>query len=302
MWMAPNLITLTGLMFMVTNVILAAIFVPGMDQEGGPRWVYISFAIGLWLYSTFDNVDGKQARRTGTSSPLGELFDHGCDALNCSFAAVLQATTLGLGHSHMSVILYGVAAIGFYLSTAEEYHTGVLYLGYLNAPTEGVILTCVVFIVTGWYGPSIWHLPLNQSIVKSWVPSFIPGNIIVADMIIWQIVGLFLLTHAPVCFYAMYKACRAKNKPFLSSIIIQSIPITIYSVSGYLWIMSPYSTLLAHKHFILFAITTGIVFGRIASKIILAHLLKAKFPMFTVMLLPLIGGALISNTPALFDM
>jgi ethanolaminephosphotransferase len=103
-------------------------------------------------------------------------------------------------------------------------------------------------------------------------------------------------------FYAMYKACKAKNKPFLSSIIIQSIPITIYSVSGYLWIMSPYSTLLAHKHFILFAITTGIVFGRIASKIILAHLLKAKFPMFTVMLLPLIGGALISNTPALFDM
>jgi ethanolaminephosphotransferase len=137
---------------MVTNVIFAAIFVPGMDQEGGPRWVYFSFAIGLWLYSTFDNVDGKQARRTGTSSPLGELFDHGCDALNCSFAAVLQATTLGLGHSHMSVILYGIAAIGFYLSTAEEYHTHVLYLGYVNAPTEGVILSCIVFIATGVYG------------------------------------------------------------------------------------------------------------------------------------------------------
>ena len=26
-------------------------------------------------YSTMDNVDGKQARRTGTSSPLGELFE-----------------------------------------------------------------------------------------------------------------------------------------------------------------------------------------------------------------------------------
>lgn len=43
-----------------------------------------SYALCLWLYSTFDNVDGKQARRTGSSSPLGELFDHGCDALNCS--------------------------------------------------------------------------------------------------------------------------------------------------------------------------------------------------------------------------
>ena len=26
-------------------------------------------------YSTLDNIDGKQARRTGTSSPLGELFE-----------------------------------------------------------------------------------------------------------------------------------------------------------------------------------------------------------------------------------
>lgn len=212
---------------MVSNVILAAIFVPGMDEEGGPRWVYVSFAIGLWLYSTFDNVDGKQARRTGSSSPLGELFDHGCDALNCSFAAVLQATTLGLGHSHMSVLLYGVAAIGFYLSTAEEYHTGVLYLGYVNAPTEGVILSCVVMLVTGFYGkfeiisfrkvfpgtgkksqklmslllnlgPSIWHIPLEQSIVKQWVPSFVPSGMSVADMIVWQIVLLFILTHVPV--------------------------------------------------------------------------------------------------------
>lgn len=29
-----------------------------------------------------DAIDGKQARRTGTSSPLGEFFDHGCDAIN----------------------------------------------------------------------------------------------------------------------------------------------------------------------------------------------------------------------------
>jgi ethanolaminephosphotransferase len=30
----------------------------------------------MWMYSTMDNVDGKQARRTGTSSPLGELFEY----------------------------------------------------------------------------------------------------------------------------------------------------------------------------------------------------------------------------------
>jgi ethanolaminephosphotransferase len=40
--------------------------------------VYYSFAAGLWTYSTMDNIDGKQARRTGTSSPLGELFEYVC--------------------------------------------------------------------------------------------------------------------------------------------------------------------------------------------------------------------------------
>lgn len=29
-----------------------------------------------------DAIDGKQARRTNSSSPLGELFDHGCDSLS----------------------------------------------------------------------------------------------------------------------------------------------------------------------------------------------------------------------------
>jgi ethanolaminephosphotransferase len=139
---------------MIINVIFAIVLAPdmGVGEEAGPSWIYFSFAIGLWLYSTFDNVDGKQARRTGSSSPLGELFDHGCDAINCSFAAILQSTAVGLGHSKASVMLYGIAMLGFYLSTAEEYHTGVLYLGYVNAPTEGVILSCIIFILSGIYG------------------------------------------------------------------------------------------------------------------------------------------------------
>jgi phosphatidylglycerophosphate synthase len=33
--------------------------------------------IACWFCQTFDAVDGKQARRTNSSSPLGELFDHG---------------------------------------------------------------------------------------------------------------------------------------------------------------------------------------------------------------------------------
>lgn len=31
----------------------------------------------MFAYQSLDAIDGKQARRTGTSGPLGELFDHG---------------------------------------------------------------------------------------------------------------------------------------------------------------------------------------------------------------------------------
>ncbi|KAI9248614.1 CDP-alcohol phosphatidyltransferase-domain-containing protein [Sporodiniella umbellata] len=285
--MAPNLITLTGLMFMIVNVILAVFFAPDMGLEG-PSWLYFSFAIGLWLYSTFDNVDGKQARRTNSSSPLGELFDHGCDAINCSFAAILQATALGAGHSKSSVYLYAIATLGFYLSTAEEYHTGTLYLGYVNAPTEGVVLSCIIFILSGIYGPGFWQTTYKLS----WIP-----ELTLADGLIWFVGILFLLTHAPSCLYAMYKVCKSKNQPFVRTMLVQNSPIAAYIISLYLWVTSPYSTILSHHHFILFAITTGIVFGRMASKIILAHLTKSRFPRFTVLLIPLIVGAVLTNAP-----
>lgn len=39
-------------------------------------------AITMFIYQTLDAIDGKQARRTGSSNALGELFDHGCDSLS----------------------------------------------------------------------------------------------------------------------------------------------------------------------------------------------------------------------------
>ena len=54
---------------------LLEVYIPDLVGPA-PSWVYYSFAFGMWMYSTMDNVDGKQARRTGTSSPLGELFEY----------------------------------------------------------------------------------------------------------------------------------------------------------------------------------------------------------------------------------
>jgi hypothetical protein len=60
MWMAPNLITLSGFGFVVVNMITLLWYCPNLDQDC-PPWVYASWAVGLFLYQTFDAVDGSQA-------------------------------------------------------------------------------------------------------------------------------------------------------------------------------------------------------------------------------------------------
>ncbi len=47
-----------------------------------PAWANLLCAFGLFVYQSLDAIDGKQARRTNSSTPLGELFDHGCDAVS----------------------------------------------------------------------------------------------------------------------------------------------------------------------------------------------------------------------------
>jgi len=55
------------------------------DLQGqAPGWVYWVIAICVFNYQTLDALDGKQARRTKGGSALGELFDHGCDAISAT--------------------------------------------------------------------------------------------------------------------------------------------------------------------------------------------------------------------------
>ncbi|GJM90034.1 hypothetical protein PR202_ga06273 [Eleusine coracana subsp. coracana] len=71
-------ITLTGFMFLLTSAFLGFVYSPHLDTAP-PRWVHLAHGLLLFIYQTFDAVDGKQARRTNSSSPLGELFDHGAE-------------------------------------------------------------------------------------------------------------------------------------------------------------------------------------------------------------------------------
>ena len=86
-WLAPNVITLAGLVCIIIAIALVLHFSPALDGAA-PTWVYAAVGVLIFLYQTLDGSDGKQARATGTGSALGELFDHGVDSITVVLIAV----------------------------------------------------------------------------------------------------------------------------------------------------------------------------------------------------------------------
>ncbi|KAJ4329239.1 hypothetical protein N0V84_000365 [Fusarium piperis] len=296
LWIAPNMVTLLGFCFILGNVALAQIFMPDLVGPG-PSWIYFSFAFGLFMYQTMDNLDGKQARRTGTSSGLGELFDHGIDSLNCTLASLLETAAMGLGTSPAGIFTALCPCLPMFFSTWETYHTHTLYLGVINGPTEGILIACGIMIISGIWGPQIWTQPLRLGLNGN-LPGLadLLGETTFRDIWIGLIVSSLVFTQIPFCVLNVVKARRANGLPVLP-VFLEWIPMAVYTISITLWVFSPYSTLMKNNHLVLFCFTMAFVFGRLTTKMILAHLTRQPFPYWTVMLYPLVGGAIIGNLP-----
>lgn len=65
---APNMLTLIGLTVNIVSFVLL-VYYSGLDaKNSAPSWVYLLFAVCLFIYETLDAIDGKHARRLGLSS------------------------------------------------------------------------------------------------------------------------------------------------------------------------------------------------------------------------------------------
>ncbi|CAH8640600.1 unnamed protein product [Heterobilharzia americana] len=94
-WLAPNLITFTGFLLTVAHYFLTCFYNPNFSATFSvPTWVWLVTAFLVFIAHTLDGTDGKQARRTKSSSALGELFDHGSVAFVFLLAYWLSPTIL----------------------------------------------------------------------------------------------------------------------------------------------------------------------------------------------------------------
>lgn len=199
---------------------------------------------------------------------------------------------MGFGSTQLGAYMAIVPCLAMYLSTWETYHTHTLYLGYINAPTEGLLIAMAIMVISGLYGPQVWSLPItnyfnypqifgNYSMQDLWVPILLLG---------------FFAGHMPGCVINVIAARKKQGLPVLS-VFKEWVPLAAFTACNVAWLFSPYSTVLTENHLVLYCFVISFVFGRMTTKIILAHLIRQPFPHWTVLLTPLLGGAVLANLP-----
>jgi phosphatidylglycerophosphate synthase len=124
MWVAPNLITFLGWCLVIASYANMLRYDYTLTHDL-PASAFFFSSFCIFTYSTLDAIDGKQARRTHSSSPLGQLFDHGCDSFSLTFfmLAICQAAKL---EKNEIFTIFIVTQLAFWTSNWVEHHTGVL--------------------------------------------------------------------------------------------------------------------------------------------------------------------------------
>ncbi|XP_071056749.1 choline/ethanolaminephosphotransferase 1 isoform X4 [Onthophagus taurus] len=155
LWLAPNLITIVGLLVNVVTTLILIWYSPDAKQEP-PAWTCALCALGLFVYQSLDAIDGKQARRTGSANPLGELFDHGCDSISTVFVALAACTSVQLGYYPGWMFFQCFSAMTlFYCAHWQTYVSGTLRFGQVDV-TEAQNTIIILQLISAIFGPSIW--------------------------------------------------------------------------------------------------------------------------------------------------
>lgn len=323
---APNTITSIGLAFVGTNIATLLYFDSEYSGKHLPSWVYLSWAIGLFLYQSMDAIDGKQARRTGMAGPLGEMFDHGCDAINTTLEVILSMAAFGQTRTWWTVIVQCSSLATFYLSTWEEYHTGTLYLSAFSGPVEGILMICAMYLVTFAYTPSFWQTPIIDFIIffarrcdvlllglgakpkgtltiidfaeplHGWLASWewLGKLNIVEGFLYFGAVGL--AGNIANAYYNVIQARRKANKPVLEP-LLGLLPYFFHTVFLVSWLAGPEVNIVPTDKILWFIAYWGACFSYQVSHLILAHVTKSSFPYWNGMMVYTFLGALDANLP-----
>ncbi|KAL6073945.1 Cholinephosphotransferase 1 [Balamuthia mandrillaris] len=273
--LAPNLVTLIGFAFIIAAYLLTAFF--ATQIKSFPAWLLLFNAVCLFVYQTMDAVDGKQARRTNTSSPLGELTDHGCDAVTTWMLALTTMSVCGIGGGWLPFALMSLATSAFFMAQWEQYHTGTLNLGYIGV-TEAQLLTMGIFVATAILGPEFWF---QQTTLFGLT---LPHNYWLA--VLNACAFLFAMSDNLRNTMKYFRAGNSKES--IEKAFHRMLPLFSLIGSAVLWAkFSPTNVLMTYPH--LFIGMLGSFAANIVSRMVLARVCALPYsPFQPVLILPIL--------------
>ncbi|KFP09869.1 Ethanolaminephosphotransferase 1, partial [Egretta garzetta] len=281
-WLAPNLITFSGFLLLVFNFFLMAYFDPDFyasapDHQHVPSGVWVIVGLLNFIAYTLDGVDGKQARRTNSSTPLGELFDHGLDSWACVYFVVTVYSTFGRGSTGVSVfvlyLLLWVVLFSFILSHWEKYNTGILFLPWGYDISQVTI--SIVYIVTAIVGVEAWYAPFLF-------------NFLYRDLFTAMIIACALTVTLPMSLYNFYKAYKnntLKHHSVYEIMLPLVSPVLLFLLCTTWIFMSPTDILEVHPR--LFYFMVGTAFANISCQLIVCQMSSTRCQPLNWMLLPI---------------
>ncbi|KAJ2538717.1 hypothetical protein IWW35_006160, partial [Coemansia sp. RSA 1878] len=208
---------------------------------------------------------------------------------------LLYATVCQLGETWWTVALVFFALTNFYMSTMEEYHTHVLFLGYFSGPVEGILCFTLAALASGVWGPGFWAtdlvqlLPLPASVLAQ-LPVLTMAQSVVAGM------GVALVPTVYTSFSNIARA-RREHQLNVSSAFADSVPFAASIGSVIVWLWESPEVL--SNHLVLFLSFVGFAFSYIVGRVIVAHVTGAPFPKLNRMHIPVFLGTFNALAPRL---
>src|SRR5260370_11825254 len=180
-WLAPNAITLLGFAMIVVAFAIMFAFCPTLDTPP-PAAACAAAILSLSGFQSLDAIDGKQARRTGSSSPVGNWLDHVCGVIAMQLAVFTVACSLRAGVSGLTLFLVGSALWTAYVVHWETKHTGVLFMGNGTSIHEAQLMLMAIHAASWVFGAQVWSrqagsvfagalhwLPLGDATLRAWL-------------------------------------------------------------------------------------------------------------------------------------
>ncbi|XP_065334048.1 cholinephosphotransferase 1 isoform X2 [Cloeon dipterum] len=275
LWLAPNLITTAGLIVNILTTLVLVWYCPDAKSEA-PRWGCFLCGLGLFIYQSLDAIDGKQARRTGTSSPLGELFDHGCDSISTVFVALSACIAVQLGEKPGWMFFQCFLAMTmFYFSHWQTYVSGTLKFTKVDV-TEAQCTIMGIHMISAIFGSSIWATKLP----------YLESELRVTAHYLAVAIALGI---AYSCLSIIMTGGAGKNGSTVAgtSVLSPVIPFGLVVVPAI--VISAMSTQHVYEaHPTLYILAFGMVAAKVTNRLVVAHMTKSEMEYLdTVLLGPL---------------